>query len=184
MIYRMRLCAILYAFSAVSLWATDALGSGKRNMDIAFEVLPLFDDRFTASYKFGVHDHIALGFHGSGVLSSGVLGLVKNVHAIGGGGGLGAKFYLSDEIFKTGFYLEPTVEAVFLTVNQGEKQKIGFWTISPNLLAGYGFVLNNGFSLAMGAGLQYYFHLDEALEPESKFNRALPLLDFSVGYAW
>lgn len=90
--------------------------------------------------------------------------------------GLGAKFFLSGKTFESGWYIFPELMVGY---NWGEN--VDGVTLTTQLLFGYGWVFDTGFSLNLGIGA--YYNKDfgpQTLSPPIP----MPNGEFALGYAW
>jgi len=92
--------------------------------------------------------------------------------------GFGAKFFLSDTAFKSGWFVEPDV-----TVSYAYQIAAGTSSLAltPEVTFGYGWVWNNGFlfNFALGAGVNFNL-FGEKVYPF----RISPTSELAIGYAW
>lgn len=157
-----------------SLWAASEPASHRR-MEISFNPASLLSGELEAAYRFAVSHNVAFGLHLNGLLFS----LTKEAAATGLGGGLSAKFFLTRDAFMDGWWVEPAL----YTSRIGFSGSENFWRLSPRVIAGYGWVWPNGFSLNLGLGVAYN-HAFAAANPGYPYNGFWWAGDFSIGYAW
>jgi hypothetical protein len=100
---------------------------------------------------------------------------------MGGGLGLGASYYFKGSAPK-GFRLNAGVTPGYVSADSSGSDSESALFVSTKATLGYNFVWRSGFSLGLGAGVQYaYVGFDDF---NSSFNGVLPALDFNLGFTW
>ncbi len=155
-----------------------------RKMAILANPISMVFLRPSASFQLAVSNKIALVFPFHVQLftgSSSVDGTSSSNSAFGIGGGVGAKFFITGDVFEDSLYIQPVAEIGWLGIGGAN-----FLTLSGSAILGYGWVWNSGFSLNIGLGMQYIYvnHTVKSSNSTVTFNGLLPDAEFSLGYSW
>lgn len=165
---------VLMAFSA-HLLATPAATASGRSMEISLNPASLIEGSIEGAYRFAVKHNIALSFHLKGLFFS----WAKEAAASGVDGGIGAKFFLTNDAFSNSWFIEPGLHVSNLAFTASDR----FWRLSPQVVGGYGWVWSSGFSLNLGLGVRYNYAFAET-KPDYRYHGFYPAGEFSIGYAW
>lgn len=71
--------------------------------------------------------------------------------------GLGAKFFLSSNVFESGWYIEPSIMAGFSKASRPGLYPFSSPFVKTTVMGGYGWVFNNGVSINLGIGANYNY---------------------------
>jgi len=156
-----------------------------RTNSISIYPLGLMVGRFGADYAFEVSDHVALKFGAGGLYSwAGKDNSILNI-----GPNFGARFFLSDTAFNSGWYVEPTIGFNYASVKSPDFGAADGWKFGAQAVGGYAWYWDSGFTMSLAAGLDYsaYSGNIQALGVNQLGAWALvphPTVDFSLGYSW
>lgn len=197
---------ILNTLLFVSLISAAAFADAPKTMGVFISPLNLAGASLDAKFSIKVHDRIALVLPvtAQAFPSNSSLTFTKDLMFFSAG--IGAKFFLNNQAFADGFYLEPRVVAGWAKVTPCENVPIrGIETpfLRTSLVAGYGWVWSNGFSLNLGLGGMYnYAFSDDSLAVKKVIQKSpyhlaqmatnlmgltsgfAPVGEFTLGYSW
>lgn len=171
--------SLLLILLCVSVYAQDIQPS--RNNEISSDPIGFLSGYLPVSFRTRLSHNLALGLHAEAKF----FGFNRHTQGLGGGIGASTKIFLTNEVFKDGWYVEPTLMVHYIALRLSDTK---FWNISPSAVGGYSWVWDNGFSLSAGLGLQFTY----AFVDRSIFGEGLnwdvhgfgPTADLSLGYVW
>lgn len=159
-----------------------------RRQSISIYPLGFLIGRFGAVYSIQVSDYIALspGISAS-YLSAGSFGSSFSIFSIGPS--IGARFFLSDTAFNSGWFVEPTVAFSYTSVGANSGSNLSGFSFGTQAVAGYAWYWDSGFTLGLAGGLGYSLYSGniQGLGSNALSGWALyphPVVDFSLGYSW
>lgn len=159
-------------FSEVAL----ATKNHDRNMAVTVDPWAFYQEqRLPVSFSFAVSDSISLGLVGYGKFAK------SKETDFAFGGGLNAKFHLTNSAFSDGFYVKPEVIVDYANDKNGRLNMQG------KLLGGYDWVLKSGLTMGVGLGMQYSHVLGKKDGEEKMSTLGLgvaPTAELSFGWAF
>lgn len=156
----------------------------ERTMEISVNPIGgLFLGRLSGAFQFKVADQIAmvvplsLSLWG---LSFGTAGNSSSFATWSVYSGIGARFFLSDKAFKSGWFLDAILQLGYTRLNGVG----GAFAANPWFLGGYGWVFDSGLAINLGLGIQYNYYTAQGTELPLWIGFPLPVLEASLGYSW
>jgi hypothetical protein len=96
------------------------------------------------------------------------------------GAGIGARFFLSDSAFKSGWYVETAAQVGYGQLNGS----VSSFVLNPYVIGGYGWVWDSGLALNLGLGLQYTYRSASVSNSPTWWSYPFPAAEISLGYAF
>ena len=149
-----------------------------RHYSVTANPLGMLLGRFGGEASFKLADHVAL-ISGISGYYLGIFGDSTSVRTAGGSLSIGSKFFLSDEAFKSGWYITPYVSGGYGSF-KGDKGVVSTGFGGFSVLGGYGWVFNSGFTLNLGLGVGMSMYKSGSV----MIVTPVPDLECSLGYSW
>lgn len=178
--------AVVFLCLGTSLPANE-VEQKSRTQSISGEPLDLpMLGRLSGRYQIGVQKHIAI------TIPFGLqyVGASLPLRTLSGSSlpyyladlGIGARFYLTDDVFQDSWFLEPVASVGYL---YGPLPISSVFMVTPKITAGYNWFWGSGLMVSTGLGVQYNIFLTTAPLPAIFSLRfPLPLWEIAVGYSW
>ena len=171
--------AALFVFALLSsnIMAEEPVQHARKTMEISVNPLMLALGYLPLNFRVALTNKMALGLQAYGRFFG-----FGNYKIHGGGGGISAKFFLNGTAISDSWFVEPAIGAGYSNYNG-----VGYWSISPRVIAGYTWVWDSGFLINLGIGAEYtHAFVDKGVFGKHSygFHGIWPTGEFSLGWAW